>query len=192
MNHERDILLEQLYMKYYDAVYRQCLSLVKYNPAYYPLVEDCIQDAFLQAVEDYAEYKNYKNPIGWIIRVAQNKVKSKYRDELRHSKVISPLDQAEGADVAFSVDSIESFTDRQETIETIAKIYHMLSEQEKEVFIAYFLKDMGQKETSSATGLSENSVRATIRRIRKRARLSKFVNFLHFLGAFFLLKATYK
>lgn len=181
MNQECNTLLEFLYRKYYDTVYRHCLPLVEYDPSYYPLIEDCVQDAFLQAVEDYDKYKDYKNPIGWIIRVAQNKVKSQYRDELRHSNAISPFIQTEGADVAFSVESVDTFFVREENIEMIANIYQSLSEQEKKVFIAYFLNDMSQKETSDATNLSQNSIRAAIGRIRKRARYFKHEELLLFV-----------
>lgn len=184
MSHERNALLEQLYIQYYDVVYRQCLPIVSFNPRYYLLVEDCVQEAFLQAVIDYDEYKDYKNPIGWIIRVAQNKVKSKHRDELRHAKVISPLQPGQSEDMAFSVDAVEKDLARCEVIENIVRIYHMLTDHEKTVFIAYFLNDMSLKETSEETGLTENSIRAAVKRIRKRARSTKEKNFLLLLGAF--------
>lgn len=192
MSNERNSLLESLYEQYYDTVYRQCLPLVDYNPRFYPLVEDCVQDAFLHAVEAYEEYRHYNNPIGWIIRVAQNKVKSKYRDELRHAKVISPVLPGQSEDVAFSVCAVDEALNRQEKIETIARIYHKLSDQEKRVFIEYFLNDMSQKETADKTGLSENSVRAAIGRIRKRSRQLKNEEFLLLLGAFLTSWVTHR
>ncbi len=191
MNQECNTLLDSLYRKYYDVVYHHCLPLVDYDCSYYPLVEDCIQDAFLQAVEDYEQYKDYQNPIGWIIRVAQNKVKSQYRDELRHNRAVSSFYQIESADTAFSIDSIDVFLARHETIKMIVDIYRTLPEHEKKVFIAYFFNDLSQKETCAVTNLSDNSVRAAIQRIRKRARLLKYENFLHFWGAFFFRYATY-
>ncbi len=151
MNQERNTRLAFLYKKYYDAVQRHCLPLVEYHPAYYPLIEDCVQDAFLQAVEEYDKYKDYKNPIGWIICVAQNKVKSQYRDELRHNNAIPLFHHAESVDMAFSIETVDTSSIRQERIEMIANIYQSLSEREKKVFIAYFLNDMNHKETSVAT-----------------------------------------
>ncbi len=191
MNQERNTRLEFLYRKYYDVVYRHCLPLVDYDCSYYPLVEDCVQDAFLQAVEDYEEYKDYQNPIGWIIHVAQNKVKSQYRDELRHNNAISSFHQTESVDTAFSIESVDTSFIRQESIEMITNIYQSLSEQEKKVFIAYFLNDMSQKETSVATNLSQNSVRAAIGRIRKRARHLKHKElFLFVIACLFLSKSN--
>ena len=190
MYHERNTLLEQLFTQYFDVVYRQCLSIVDYNSRFYPMVEDCVQDAFLQAVIDYDEYKDYKNPVGWIVRVAQNKVKSKYRDELRHARVISPLLPGQSEDVTFSVCGVEEELARLDTIKQIAMIYQKLTEHEKIVFIAYFLNDMSQKETAESTGLTENSVRAAVKRIRKRARSMKNIDFLLILGAFIATLAT--
>lgn len=192
MHHERNVLLDQLYAQYFDIIYRQCLSIVEYNPRYYPLVEDCVQDAFLQALVDYDEYKDYKNPIGWIVRVAQNKVKSKFRDELRHAKVVSTLLPGQSEDMAFSVCAVDEELARRDTIEQIARIYNKLTDHEKKVFIAYFLNDMSQKETAESTGLTENSVRAAVKRIRKRARSMKNIDFLLFLGAFFVTLVTRK
>lgn len=190
MNHERNVLLGQLYAQYYDAVYHQCLSIIDYNPRYYPLVEDCVQDAFVQAVVDYHEYKDYNNPIGWIVRVAQNKVKSKFRDELRHAKVVSPLFPGQSEDATFSVCSVDDELARRDTIEQIVRIYNRLTDHEKKVFIAYFLNDMSQKETAESTGLTENSVRAAVKRIRKRARSMRNTDFLLFIGAFFAALVT--
>lgn len=192
MSEERDNLLEQLYIQYYDAVYLRCLSLIQYNPRYYPLVEDCVQEAFLQAVVDYDDYKDYQNPIGWIVRVAQNKVKSKFRDEIRHAKVISPLLNEQQEDMTFSVMSLDQELSRRETIEFVVRVYSQLSDLEKKVFVAYFLNDMGQKETADETGLTENSVRAAVRRIRNRARAMKTSNFLFILGVFLASLVTRK
>lgn len=192
MSHERNILLEQLYAQYYDIVYRQCLSIIGYNPRFYPLVEECVQDAFLQAIVDYGEYKDYRNPVGWIVRVAQNKVKSKFRDELRHAKVVSALFPSQGKDMAFSVCAVDEELDRRDTVEQIVRIYNSLTEREKKVFIAYFLDDMSQKETAAATGFTENSVRAAVRRIRKHAHSTNKMYLFVFLSAFFASLVTYK
>ena len=192
MRNERNSLLESLYERYYDAVYRQCLPIVNYNPRYYLLVEDCVQDAFLYAIEAYDEYKHYLNPVGWVVRVAQNKVRSRYRNELRHGNVIFPVHSEQGENVTFSVYALEEELSRRETIETIVKIYYLLSDHEKRVFVAYFLNDMSQKETAESTGLSENSVRAAIGRIRKRSRQFKNTNFLLLLGAFLSSWVTHR
>jgi len=189
---EHDALVEGLYAQYYDAVYLRCLSIIQYNPRFYPLVEDCVQEAFLQVVEDDKKFKRCKNPVGWIVRVAQNKLKGKFRDEICHAKVISPLLFEQQEDMAFSIYSLDQELSRRDAVEAIARIYHQLSDMEKKVFIAYFLHDLDQKETAKETNLTENSVRAAVKRIRRRARAMKTENFLFLLGAFLISCATRK
>ena len=50
MNEEKNRLLEDLYQKYYDAVFRWCFQEVHFQACYIPLIEDCIHDAFRKAI----------------------------------------------------------------------------------------------------------------------------------------------
>lgn len=40
----------ELFEKYHDQLKRYCMRYVRYNARYYPLVDDCIQEAFYKAV----------------------------------------------------------------------------------------------------------------------------------------------
>ena len=93
-------------------------------------------------------------------------------------------------DTTFSVCAVEEELARRDTIEQIVRIYSRLTNHEKKVFISYFLNDMSQKETAESTGLTENSVRAAVKRIRKRARSMKNIDFLLVLGAFYVTLVT--
>lgn len=89
MNEEKNRLLEDLYQKYYDAVFRWCFQEVHFQACYIPLIEDCIHDAFRKAIVCYEEYKDYMNPMGWIAKAARNCFLSELRKQKNRSSQAS-------------------------------------------------------------------------------------------------------
>lgn len=185
MSEARNKLLESLYSKYYDSVFRFCVVIAEYDKQYYPLIEDCIQDAFVKAILKYDDYKNYKNPMGWIARVASNRLRSEIRKERDRRKTMFSRMQVKSEDMVFFADDVEKKLERAAMKEDILRIYQMLTDLEKTVFHEYFLDGKTVKETADNSGLSENSVRAAIRRIRKRSKVTKFFAFILILRCFF-------
>ena len=51
MQEEQSQRLQLLYEQYYDTIFRYCQVIVHYQPQYNPLIEDCVQDAFIKAIE---------------------------------------------------------------------------------------------------------------------------------------------
>lgn len=179
MNKECNKLLEDLYHQYYESVYSLCLVVADFDPTAHQLIEDCIHDAFIKAIIYYDRYKHYKNPMGWIARVATNKLKSDLAKEKRHAKVTPIYSPEKLAAMALPTDEIDSELRQKDVSRKIAQIYDMLTPQEKTIFVAYFLEDKSVDQTAKDTGLSVNSVRAGVRRIRQKARSVKdFDNFL--------------
>lgn len=173
MNDERNKTLEELYSNYYDSVYRFCMTVTGFDRRYYHLIEDCVQDAFIAAILKYDDFKHYNNPIGWIARVASNRLKSEIRKDRNRRKTISSRMQIRSEDVAFFGNCVEQEIEREELKQDILHIYQMLTDMEKTVFQEYFLEGKTVKNAAFSSGLSENSVRAAIRRIRKRSNKTK-------------------
>ncbi|WP_461811512.1 RNA polymerase sigma factor [Faecalimonas sp.] len=182
---DRNKILELLYAECYDSVFRYCLAVADFNPRYYSLIEDCIQDAFIKTITHYKEFKGYQNKTGWIARVASNRLKEEIRKEQNHQKVISAHIEDMGQSMAFSINEIEKKIDTNENRDEILRIYRMLSERERRVFVSFFLEEKRIKEVAADSNLSLNSVRAAIKRIRNKARLEIFVFFILIKGAFF-------
>lgn len=186
MDGERNKLLEDLYSKHYDSVFRFCVVVAKFDKQYYPLIEDCIQDAFIEAIQKYDKYKDYNNPTGWIARVAGNRLRSEIHKERNRRKTVSSRMQIRSEDTAFFNNFVEQEMEREFLKEDIVRIYNMLTELEKTVFKEYFLEERTVKTAANHSGLSENSVRAAIRRIRKRSNTIKNFIFILILRCFFL------
>ena len=47
-NEQRILLVEELYHQYYPRLDQYCRRYVGYNHAFDPLIEDCIQEVFLE------------------------------------------------------------------------------------------------------------------------------------------------
>ena len=182
---QRNKQLDLLYDKYYDSIFERCFYYVNRKPIYFELVEDCVQDAFVKAIEHYDEFKDYRNPAGWIANAAYNNLRSNLKKLRRRARVTSSLSSFNVEAVTFSINSLDTEIERRETIEMIVKIFDMLTEHEKTVFFPYFVDNLSIKSTADETGLSENSVRAAVNRIRKRARSANIQNFLFLIGCLF-------
>lgn len=78
----------ELFEKYHDQLKRYCMRYVRYNARYYPLVDDCIQEAFYKAVLHQNDVMQSPNPYGWLAKCCENYLKSKYRQEKRRAEII--------------------------------------------------------------------------------------------------------
>lgn len=186
MKNKRNKVLEQLYAEHYDSVFRLCASIVRNDPKRYPLIEDCVQDAFIKAINHYDEFKDYKNPIGWICVAATNLLKSELRKEANRQKTVLPLSFEECENTVFSHHNhVEDMLDREDTIQKISSIYEMLTKHEKAIFEEYFINGKQMQKVAEDTGFSLNSVRSAVNRIRKRARSIKYLSIFFVLKCFF-------
>lgn len=173
MHEKRNQELEQIYDRYYDSVFRFCAMIIDYDPQFYSLIEDCIQDTFEKALIHYEGFKDYSNPVGWIALTASNRLKSEIRKQKMHNEYIISLAVNSENMRAFS-DGTEHVLDRIALIDRITSIYEMLSQKEKVIFHEYFIKEKKMTEIVEDAGLSLNAVRSGIRRIRKKAQIQNF------------------
>lgn len=75
MKNERNEVLEQLYEEHYDSVFRLCASIVRNDRRLYPLIEDCVQDAFVKAINIMTNSRIIR--ILWVGFVLQLQIASK-------------------------------------------------------------------------------------------------------------------
>lgn len=172
MSEERNHLLAELYEKYYDSVFHVCYQQVGYQACLIPLVEDCIHDAFVAALQCYEAYKDFDNPMGWIALTARNRVRSelrkkRYREMPVYLEKLAKEQEAQADALATDVDR---WLDREEASSNLETIIGLLSDRERMVYGAYFEQNLSLKETVELTGLSANAVRSAVDRIRQRAK----------------------
>ena len=190
MQEEQSRRLQLLYEQYYDTFFRYCQVIVRHWPHYNPLIEDCIQDAFIKAIEHPEKFYTSPNPAGWLAKAASNKLRSNLAREEHRNKVLPFIkrDLQENVDLFYT--EYDLFLDKEMIREKLLHIYSLLTEREKLVFNAVFLEGKSIKSSAVSTGLSVNSVRSAVFRIRKRALSENFLVILVFLRCYFYFSRT--
>jgi RNA polymerase sigma factor (sigma-70 family) len=166
---EQSELLDQLYRDNYQSVLRICMFYVGNDRQLLPMVEDCVQDAFVSAVLHFDELKEYKNPMGWIVKAALNRLNNELSKRKRRSHVVSFVDEDALNNIASHMDT-EEMLQQKLLREEIGLFYQNLADKDKTVFLDYFIKKMRAKDISISEGVTQESVRSRIKRIRKLAR----------------------
>src|SRR5438046_10704420 len=85
----RDRAFERLYRRYARDVYRFALAVVR-NPTE---AEDVTQIAFLNAYRAFQRGERPERPRSWLIAIAHNAIRSRYRFRVRRPKEV-PFDEA--------------------------------------------------------------------------------------------------
>lgn len=170
MDEAHNAHLDRLYQEHYKTIFRYCAAYVKNAPQYQQLIEDCVQDAFVKAVIHYDEFKNYKNPAGWIAITDRNQLRDALQKKSNQTRLVASYTDITNEETAFSHTPIDNAIKREEIILCLSNIYSDLTDIEKTVFREYFIEDKSMHATAESSGLSLNSVRSGINRIRKRAR----------------------
>ena len=190
MQEEQSRQLQLLYEQYYDTIFRYCQVIVHYQPHYNPLIEDCVQDAFIKAIEHSEKFQSSQNPAGWLAKAASNRLRSNLAREERRNKVLPFIKQELQKDIDIFYTEYDVLLDRVSIRTKLLHIYSQLTEREKLVFNAVLLEGESVKTAAKSTGLSVNSVRSAVLRIRKRALSENLFVFLLFLGCYFYFSRT--
>ena len=91
------------------------------------------------------------------------------RERKRREQVAFSLDSGQ-AEKLSGEDTVETHSARQNLRSFFAVLLALLTPEEKAVFTAYFLEQQTMRDIAAAQQLTENQVKAVIRRIRRRAK----------------------
>lgn len=157
-NDERKI--EDLFNKYYEPL---CLYGYSISPINKSIIEDCVQDAF---IELWKNKKKINNPKAFLYSCLKNKIISEHR----HSKVV-----LEYFNYKHIIDKEQQYTLSQEDkiVESeinllIVKSLDILPDKCKEIF-KLFIKGMSYKDIAEKLDISVNTVKT------QRARAIKII-----------------
>lgn len=169
MDDDAELWIADLYEKCYHSIWRVCMAAAEGKFQRIPLVEDCVQEAFAQAILHYDEIKNYNNPAGWIAKVAMGRLRNELAKERRHARLAPPVD-TEALDRVAGFNGINEFLRHEEIQDQIRRIYERLSPEDQQIFFEYFSNSKPAQEISNNTGKTIEAIRSRIKRIRALAR----------------------
>lgn len=147
---------ERLYRRYARDVYRFALSVVR-NPVE---AEDVTQTAFLNAFRAYARGERPERPHSWLIAIAHNTIRSRYRSRLRRPAEV-PLDAA--GELASPV------AERSDAVDVLRALGDLPAGQ-RDALTMRALEGRSTREIASALGVSVSAVESLVARGRRTLR----------------------
>jgi len=147
---------ERLYRRYARDVYRFALSVVQ-NPIE---AEDVTQTAFLNAFRAYACGERPERPHSWLIAIAHNTIRSRYRRRLRRPAEVS-LDAA--AELASPP------AERSDAVDVLRALGELPAGQ-RDALTMRELEGRSYVEIASALGVSVSAVESLVARARRTLR----------------------
>lgn len=166
-----DGYIEELMERYHDLLYKHCKRMVHYNPLYYDLINDCIQQTFLKAYIHYDSISRSSNTYGWLYKCCKNNFDSLYRRNKRRLEITGrQLNIDQYMDVKDPTDSIIRWLERESAKTVLNTLKGTLTPLELTVFQDYYENDMTMKETAAQNKISVVSVRAAVERIRAKLK----------------------
>lgn len=182
---ERNRWINACYERYYDILIVRVRAYIGNEAVLRNEVEDYVLEAFEIAWEKYDTIKDHPSILGWLTKAAYNRVDNKRQlASVRMEKTAVRLD----SDMPFEIEDtqalrrLEMWHEKEANQKKINQILEMLSSNEKEIFEDYFVRGKRAKTIQAERGMTLEGVRATIRRIRKKARSKKFPIWLIFLS----------
>jgi len=117
--------------------------------------EELLNTAYLR-LERYQKSRAVKDPVGFLVRTAQNLAIDEYRHARILARYLSDMRQSERDLDDFPLQD-EVFAAR-ERLERVKQGLAQLSPRTQEIFLMYRLQDMKCREIAAKIGLSESSV----------------------------------
>ena len=146
-----------IYSQYLTHIYRYVLARVGRQKE---VAEDISQETFLKAFKSRNRFKERGLPyLAYLRRIAHNLLINHYR-----SKKTLPLEETEGV----IDDALENLISVKEKVEEFERLIATLPEKHREIMILRYREDLPIKEIAQKTNKSENSVKLTLSRARKR------------------------
>jgi RNA polymerase sigma-70 factor (ECF subfamily) len=133
------------------------------------VAEEILSEAVLTACEKANEYDTSRPVVPWILRIAQNKLLSRYRDESRRDPVSIDelLDQSDDAFGVLEGPNEEARTDARLDVE---RMLDRLKPSDADLLRHRYLNDDEIAKIARALGISENAVEKRLSRARTAAR----------------------
>lgn len=149
---------QEVYVKYYQSVYRYLLSLSKNSD----IAEEITQETFYKVLKNIDKYDDKYKMFTWICNIAKNTYYSLYKK----NKILEAL----GDDVeAIEKDIINKIIDS-ETNENLLKIVHSLDDPYKEVFTLRVYGDLAFKQIGNIFNKTESWARVTFYRSKLKIK----------------------
>jgi RNA polymerase sigma-70 factor (ECF subfamily) len=164
--------LRLLIRRHNQRLYRVARAIVRDNTE----AEDVLQEAYLSAFENLANFRANANLSTWLTRIVVNKAIG----HLRRENIMVPLDAAEDVErleaAAVTLSNVASEHDperaaaRSQVRDLLERAIDNLPEPFRVVFVMRMVEQLSVKETAASLGIREETVRTRLHRAKKLMR----------------------
>ena len=158
-------MTEAALLKSFEKTYKKkrktLLKYIQSKVSNFEEAEDILQDVFFQAVRNSNTTEPINNIMGWLYRIAKNKIIDWYRKKKHKTLSLQEKidDEVTLEDlIADSGIHVEKEFLRSLVMDAIYKSIDQLPAKQREVFIYREMKGMSYKEISEQTGISVNTL----------------------------------
>lgn len=145
--------VESLYVQYAEPLRMACRKWLGGSSEYREIIEDSIEDTFIQCLLSYETVSSHPNPPGWLRITCENKLKENLKKYLRRNdKIILTGDRLLTDGPRRNPENIV------ELRETEDELIGQLNEVEAQVYFYRFKCDMKICEVASKLGISQSMV----------------------------------
>jgi RNA polymerase sigma-70 factor (ECF subfamily) len=119
---------------------------------------DAVQEAFVKAHLKWRKISTYEDPVGWIRRVAINKVRDGHRSRVRRDRVIDRLT------------SLPNVVSENPDIDEVGDLLATLPKQQRAVAAMFYVEQLSVLEIASALDISDGAVKFHLHQAREKLR----------------------
>ena len=167
---QSDFLCE-LTQKYGDVLTKYAYRFFGYQPHMLQSAQDAVQDTFAKAVYDVESLMSHPNQIAWLKVSLRYTLFNMQREPYRHYEELqSSVTDASSTRMHVVLDAFDRLERYPRLKEVIAVADSILTEGEVDTFYDHFLVGLTTEETAVLEGVSHDTVRGRISRIRRKLR----------------------
>jgi len=119
---------------------------------------DAVQDAFVKAHLKWRKISTYDDPVGWIRRVAINKVRDGHRSRVRRDRAVERMGHE------------AMLTSEQPAINEVADLLSTLPKQQRAAAAMFYVEQLSILEIAEALEVSEGTVKFHLHQARQKLR----------------------
>lgn len=170
LTEEQANYLVDLVTTYGDALKKYAMRFLGYKANLVSTAEDAVQETYFKAMQNIEILMCHKNPLGWLKVCLRYVLLNQLRSDKKR-EVVEPNRFDYTCFMSNAVDDmIERFHESQNLEDFVRRLESALSEDEKRIFADYFCDEMTTKETAMKEGVTCDTVRGRVGRIRKKLK----------------------
>ena len=123
---------------------------------------DAVQEAFVRAHLRWRRIRHYEDPVGWVRRVAVNRLRDDHRRAGRKQRAVERL-SAQARPHASAADASVEHGSMDEMLATLPR-------QQRLATALFYVEELSVAEVATALGLAEGTVKSHLHDARRRLR----------------------